>query len=190
MPGRPHAGLGEPVVEPRGGAVAEVGADAPGGSGVSTCSSTNTTPTNASGPASASPRCTAPTSTPMAMANSGGQHAAQRRARAHQAAAQPAVGLRQDGEELPLLARTQVFQHWRSSEGVCRMVAQEWPVYLPVFLVPRRYLFAAVPSMAPAGPTVAAAAGFIIYSDGSWTGGSGIYRRRQCEGCGPDCWLR
>ena len=40
--------------------------------GVSTWSSTNTTPTVASGPARSSPACTAPTSAPVATANPAG----------------------------------------------------------------------------------------------------------------------
>jgi hypothetical protein len=40
--------------------------------GVRTWSATNTTPTTASGSASESPPCTAPTSAPMAMANTAG----------------------------------------------------------------------------------------------------------------------
>ena len=57
-----------------------------------------------------SPRCTAPTSTPMAMAKTAGR-TPRRTSTAHQAAARPAIGLRQHGEELPLLPFSQRVQH-------------------------------------------------------------------------------
>src|SRR5918995_232441 len=56
--------------------------------GVSTCSSTNTTPTAASGPASSPPRCTAPTSAPVATANPAGS-SPRPTSTAHQATASP-----------------------------------------------------------------------------------------------------
>src|SRR5918995_357260 len=56
--------------------------------GVSTWSSTNTTPTAASGPASSPPRCTAPTSAPVATANPAGS-SPRPTSTAHQATASP-----------------------------------------------------------------------------------------------------
>src|ERR1700694_5121547 len=56
--------------------------------GLSTCNSTKTVPANASGPARESPCCTAPTSTPMAIANAAGRVPLSSRA-IHQPAARP-----------------------------------------------------------------------------------------------------
>ena len=69
---RLDAGLGELGRRARPQAVAEVGADRLVDRGEH-LDRTNTTPTKASGPARSSPACTAPTSTPIAMANRAGR---------------------------------------------------------------------------------------------------------------------
>ena len=101
---------------------------------------------------------------------------------------QPRIRSLQSAEELQLLPRTQVFQHWRSSEGMPNG-SSGMAHYLPVFLVPRRWLFAAVPSLAPARPTVAATAGLSSLTlMGPGQVARVFIRRRQCEGCGLACW--
>ena len=99
---RTHARLGQPVVEPRRGAIAEVGADRLMDRREDLEQDEHDADERRAARRGSPPRCTAPTSTPIAIANTAGS-TPRRTSTTHQRDGERAVGLRQDAEELPLV---------------------------------------------------------------------------------------
>ena len=109
-PRRADARFGQPVVEPGGGAVAEVGADRLVDRREDLEQDEDDADEGERARRGARRAATAATSTPMAMAKTAGS-TPRRTSTTHHTIARDAVGLRQHGEELPLVAGAQALNH-------------------------------------------------------------------------------